>query len=226
MAGSFRRAPETGPAANDPGCVQPTVNTVATPPPTEIFGPRGASWRHLPPSGGACHFVDVDDSPRRSSRTGDPMRTVVQSRNEPERRGMSGRWGYGFEGVVNEGQMVVLGDCRGQVRGRFHPDGCWSCGACGREARECGQGGGPRVSVVHGLAHASRRARAGPRRGLVHNSTGLPRGAAQGVATRRDPIRAPAFGTARRARPGPPGRRRGRFAHGRARRAPRSSLRA
>ena len=29
-------------------------------------------------------------------------------------------------------------------------------------------------SVVHGLAHTSRRARAGPRRGLVHNSTGRP----------------------------------------------------
>ena len=46
---------------------------------------------------------------------------------------------------------------------RFSWIGCGgSWGACGREARECGQGGGQRARVVHGLVHTARRARAGP----------------------------------------------------------------
>ena len=49
---------------------------------------------------------------------------------------------------------VVLDDVQGeggQSRAvRFQTYG-WSCGACGREAREHGQDGGQRASVVHGL---------------------------------------------------------------------------
>ena len=37
-----------------------------------------------------------------------------------------------------------------------------SCGVCGREARECGQRGGRRPCVVHGLSTRPDRARAGP----------------------------------------------------------------
>ncbi len=38
-----------------------------------------------------------------------------------------------------------------------------SCGACGREARECGQRGGRRPGVVHGLSTRPERAWAGPK---------------------------------------------------------------
>ena len=80
-----------------------------------------------------------------------------------------------------EGRNKVYRDCDVMPSGRSNPllvtasryaetlvsllwiaGGC-SCGACGREARECGRGGGQRGCVVHGIVHTARRARAGPK---------------------------------------------------------------
>ncbi len=105
-----------------------------------------------------------------------------------------------------------------------HPAAIIAVNRSASSRRSVWAGGGQRVSDVHELCTRWRRAR---RRSSVGDSSTTPQdaprvGAEEGVATRRSPIRAPGFATARHARPGPYGRRRGRCVHGRARRAPRS----
>ena len=83
------------------------------------------------------------------------------------------------------GRNPAVGSVRNSVFGPSWPDllrptvsaqdtSCWSCGACGRETRECGRGGGQRASVVHGLAHTARRARAGPKDSSTNPQDFLP----------------------------------------------------
>ena len=100
----------------------------------------------------------------------------------------------------SEGRNKVYRDCDVMPSGRSYPlpvtgiavrgnrglwiAGGWSCGACGREARECGRGGGQRASVVHGLVHTARRARAGPKDSSTNPQDSPPRHH-RGVGRRR-----------------------------------------
>ena len=99
------------------------------------------------------------------------------------------RWsGFG----QSEGRNKVYWDCDVMPSGQSNPllvtasryaetlvaliwtAGGWSCGACGREARECGRGGGQRGCVVHGIVHTARRARAGPKDSSTNPQDSLP----------------------------------------------------
>ena len=74
--------------------------------------------------------------------------------------------------------MVVWGDRRGQVRGSgfFIQTVVGPVERVGERRESVGSPWATRERCPR-AAHTARRARAGPRRGLVHNSTGLPPGA-------------------------------------------------
>ena len=158
----------------------------------------GGLLRVATPGHGRRHVPDV--SVARPSFEEFPAMSVFQSRNEPERRVRNRGLGSDIGVVVGGGMMGWR-----LRRGQAEPSALYgfqsmicdrSCGIVGERRESVGRRWATRQRCPRAV-HTARRARAGPRRGLVHNSTGR---WAWGPTTRRIPTRARGHGTARRER--------------------------
>ena len=111
--------------------------------------------------------------------------SLIPYGNEPE--GMGGEPGRGrcWDRFEWDADVVLNGRWR-QPRRRvvrccpLRITGGWSCGACGREARECGQAVGNASALSTGCPHGPQGSRRSV--GLVHKSTGF--SPCRGVANR------------------------------------------
>ena len=122
---------------------------------------------------------------RRNAKTPASAQSLIPYGNEPE--GLGGEPGRGrcWDGFEWEADVVLNGRWRQPRRRvvrccRVRITGGWSCGACGREARECGQAVGNASALSTGCPHGPQGSRRSV--GLVHKSTGF--SPCRGVANR------------------------------------------